>query len=328
MSHDDENAPARPSNDILPPEGLREVSARGFDAGQLASLIDGGLTRAERATLIEHVSVSDEDLDVLADAMAALADLRDEKPTSVASGLRVYGARRLPAASGWWIAIAASIVAVAASSLVWMQLHPRLTPNPTEYAVTLAARGVRMPLAWNDTPWTATRGSSASLSADIRAVRVGARLTDLEVAVRSSDTTAMRYALSVAALLDGMPAGGPASSMYRAIAAGNGKSQSQLIVSLDGAARAIRQLPYARMMESGAWIEAARIAAASRDAEFFHMRDTRDFLKTLRSSSAVPASARANIERVITATSATAPDWPDILQRLTALLGDAASTAP
>ena len=311
--------------------GMNEQHA--LDAERLASLIDGVLEDRERFALIERVAASGEDSDVLVDALAALGDLQADEPVSIASQSRVHRASRLPHDLAQWIAIAASIAVVAGISLVWMRRRAPSTPNPTQYAVSLIASGVTMPAGWNDTPWTAARGggSSSLLSPDARAVRLGARLTDLEVAARSSDTSATRYALSIAALLDDVPAGAPVASIYRDIAARVGmmhgeESQSRLIASLDSAAAAARQLPDVRRMELGAWIEAARLAAASSDAEFFNGRESREMLKTLREPTAVDAGARADAAGVQSGLSVQSPDWTIITQRLTALLQRVGST--
>lgn len=324
-----DNEQTRPSNEAAPPGERDEVneSEHALDAERLAALIDGTLGEAERSALIERIASSEDDSDVLADSLGALGDLHAGETPEISHTRAGMNVRRHRAWRTPWLAIAASIAVVAAISLLWLKRRAPSMPNPTQYAVALAANGVGMPPAWNDSPWTATRGSSTSLPTDVRAVRLGARLTDLEIAARSSDTSAARYALSAAALLDDMPAGAPIASMYRGIAGRTEESRPEVVASLDGASAAVRQLPDARMIEMGAWIEAARVAAASHDAEFFRTREARAMIDYLCTSPAISVAAQKDAVDVRTAIDGATPNSNVIAERLTNVLASLANAA-
>ncbi len=327
-SGNEDKGSTRPSNEAaLPGEG-EEVSQRGLDAEELAALIDGRLDGAAHSALIARIASSDEDADVLADALGALDDLRGGGVVGIDSARSAIGAKPGAMSLGRWVALAASLAVIAGISLVWAKRRPASAPVVTQYAVSLVARGVNIPAEWNDTPWTASRGSSETLSSDARAARLGARLTDLEIAARSGDTSAVRFALSASALLDEMPVGAPIASMYRGIAGRSGESQSSIDASLDHASAAVRQLPDARMIEIGAWIEAARIAAASRDAEFFRTRESTKLMENIQKSTMDDANAARAVEAVRSGVAEVDPNWSTISSTLTTVLSMFGSDAP
>jgi hypothetical protein len=82
-----DKGPSRPSNEAGRSGERDKVSQRGLEAEQLAALIDGNLDPAARSALVARVASSDEYSAVLADALAAFADIRDDEPVSINSCL-------------------------------------------------------------------------------------------------------------------------------------------------------------------------------------------------------------------------------------------------
>jgi hypothetical protein len=74
----------------------------------------------------------------------------------------------------------------------------------------------------------------------------------------------------------------------------------------------------------GAWAEAARLAAGERDAGFFRARATREALERAARDQALPADARAGVERVRAALAASAaPDWGTLEREAARILASA-----
>ena len=103
---------------------------------------------------------------------------------------------------------------------------------------------------------------------EARAIRIGARLTDLTIALQAGDTVAPQIAAGVVALLDPIPASAPASSIFHAIANPNATKRDREHLLSQGTAAATA-LAGRRSVSLGAWLEAARIASSRHDAAFF-----------------------------------------------------------
>ncbi len=312
------------------------------DAPRLAALLDGRLGVAEREQLLGELAASDDALGAYADAAAALGELEREGivpepagPVRPVAGPAATPAPNAPGAApgstpvvslaeaparrrpfgGWpvrrWAAVAAAAV-VAAGPALWWRTQPDdgATAGVPSSVALLApeARSAGLPAGWDGTPWRVTRGAGDPLTAEARAVRVGARVTDLELAAAAGDTAAARaVAADVAALLDEVPGGGAAAAAYRALDAGAGAA---------ALARARRDAALVAGEEGfafGAWLEAARVAAARRDAAFFRSGASRAALERLRGST--------EGERVLAAAAAREPAaWPALGDALAALL--------
>ncbi len=316
------------------PQGRGRVNDRTRDAERLASLIDGRLEEPARSELLAQLASSDDDLDVFADALAALGEAGVDTAAVVPATtelkpapLRVQSAPRRTYRSvspRRWGLIAAIAAGLLFAPLLLIQLrhpsHPSRGDSDTVSALvrTLPAG---LPAGWDDHPWRATRGESAPLTDEARAVKLGARLTDLALAVHARDSSAARYAASVAALLDDMPAAAPIAGIYRDVAARAGAAPEQLWPGLDRGAAAVRRLPNAELIELGSWLEGARVAAAHQDNAFFHSRITRDVMGRARRSASLPAEAHADVEEVARQISSGLPQWRLLGERLTKLLG-------
>lgn len=330
------------------------------DARRMAALLDGRLDADARQQLLGELAASDEALDAYADAAAVLAELEREGVVGRAGGANgdvdsPAAASTIPASAAtperstpvvsiaqararrqpeprWrvprWAALAAGIAVVAAAPALWWRGHPAgedgaAGGDAASYAALLApeARAAGLPPGWDGTPWRTTRGAGDPLTPEARAVRVGARLTDLELAAAARDTAAVRaVAAEVAALLDGVPGAGAAAAAYRAL----GTSAPADTAALARARRDAALVAGEESVALGLWLEAARVAAARRDAAFFRTAESRAALGGARGSGAGRERRSDAVDRVARALAVgNAPRWPEAQHDLTVLLAAA-----
>ena len=313
-----ENRAMSPSNEKMKDENSPPTSAPPIDPERIAALIDGRLNADQRAALLAELDASPEAFEAYSDAVAALRDIDGDRPASIGGGTPPSGRVSRPFRSyAPTIALAAVILIAVALPLARSARGPRLD-EPRTLAALLqpTSSGVT-------TPWSELRGSGDALSPRARGVRIGARIVDLELLARSRDTSAARVALQVAALLDGIPAGSLAASAYRSLAVTGTGTPSP--AALGGAASFAEQVAGGAEVRAGAWIEAARVAAAQRNESFFQSSRTRDAERGIASLENLPASARAALAELSRLLAASPRDWPAIENALTALLREVAT---
>jgi hypothetical protein len=151
---------------------------------------------------------------------------------------------------------------------------------------------------------------------------VGARLTDLELAVRARDaaTTAL-LAADIAALLQDVPASGPLAAVYREIARRAGEPADRLEPLVAQGRDSIAQILGENFVALGAWVEAARVAAARRDAGFFRSRVTSAVLDRTTKHPSLDEQARGSLQQIRSAIRAEgAPDWSALERELLGVL--------
>jgi hypothetical protein len=150
-----------------------------------------------------------------------------------------------------------------------------------------------------------------------RAVRIGARLVELELALRGGDPAAARTAAQVAILLGELPGSGPVVSIFRDIQGRAGAPWAELEPQVEHGREAAAAMAGEDDVRLGAWLQAARIAAGRQDAAFFRTRAAKAALGRLEDD---PATAPA-AERIRTLTNAEgAPDWDALGGELAASL--------
>jgi len=289
-----------------------------MDPERLAALLDGRLEGRARDEALAQLAASDDDaLGAYADAVAVQRELDAEDAASVpaASGAKVLPFRRRWMPPAPLLALAAVLAAVALGIGGWWARGAADAGDPGRYAALLRRPGV--PAEWDAAPWAATRAVDGPLDPRARAVRLGARITDLQASAAARDAAGTRQAAAdVAALLDSLPAAGAAAAVYDEVGRRAGEPAAALEPVLERGRRTAARLAGEDGVALGAWAEAARLAAARRDAAFFRSRDTRAALDRAAPSGAVPPAARAALDRLRSA-SAGEPDW-------TALQRDAA----
>jgi hypothetical protein len=291
-----------------------------MDAERIAALIDGRLGEPERAEVIAQLAASEDDREVFSDALAALGQAEsaeDSDPKVTALHPR---AERHWGTWGWrGLAAAAVLAAVVAAPWAWDQIRGSASADPARLAIALnGAEG--LPDGWEGSPWSAVRGTDA-FSEEGRAARLGARLVDLEVAARSRDPRVATIAAEVVALLENVSGAGPVASVYRVIGQRSGDPPERIEPLLERGQQAVTRLLDNHLLELGAWVEAARIAAARQDAAFFRARFSRETLERAASSPTLDPSVLAIAERIHIATDAGEPPvWDAVRSDLTALL--------
>ncbi|MEO6525470.1 MAG: hypothetical protein ABIP93_02485 [Gemmatimonadaceae bacterium] len=326
-----------------------------MDPERLAALLDGRLAAADRQRLMEKLAVSDESLAAYADAAAVLGELEREgviaarateadgaapAPSVVPPGVTTTPAEqratvtpiaeararsrpvsRMPLMR--WAALAAAVVIMIAGPVLWRRSRPDggidLASGAVSYAALLApdVRAAGLPVGWDATPWGTTRGASDPLTPEARAVRVGSRVTDLELAAGARDTAATRaIANEVAALLEEVPGAGAVSSTYRSFAGAAADTEALSRARRDAALVAGQD-----DLALGLWLEAARVAAARRDSAYFGRPESRASLARARGSRAVQSLAPASMSTLDAALAATRDIvWASVERELTALL--------
>lgn len=240
----------------------------GVTPERLAALIDGRLDERERAEVLRELAADPELRAIYADAVAVARELEDG--TGAAGAVLPF---RRPPRPRWWrngtILAAAGLAAVALVPVIrW-----RTDTGPAQLVASISTEGsIALPPA----VWPVVRSTDTPMTAHGRAVRLGARLADLELAIVAHDTGMRAVAASVAELLvAGPPVTGAPVALYREIASGappaalDARREAWLTVS---------ELAGEEAARLGAWLEVARVAAARRDMRFFRTRETRRVL--------------------------------------------------
>jgi hypothetical protein len=287
------------------------VKDSNIDPERLAALIDGKLTGAERDEVIAQLARSDEAYDVFVDAADIVRELEDEDQPARTDPANVVPFRPpLP----WWrrggtrlLALAAGLVGIGALSWTLMQGSAGGKAASNWPVALLTDHVAGLPVDWNDVDWPRTRASTEVLTADSRAARIGARLVDLELALRKPDQRAAGFAEDIASLVDAIPGGAPSAVSYRAVAQrarqGNGlpgEEWSTMRESTESLAGAPARL--------GAWAETARIAALRHDTSFFSSHTFRSGLEeALAAARAKPAGG--SLPSRLSVSSIEGADW-------------------
>jgi hypothetical protein len=302
-----------------------------IDTERLAALLDGRVGDAERAELLERLAASDDDFQTFAETAAVLRESEEaDAPAPVSSGrVRATAAPRPPsthAARGWrrrparWAALAA-VVCLALSAALFAALRSRGSTTPEAMAYLLSDPGMGLPGGWGERrPWGGALGAGTPLTPAARAVRSGALHTDLSVAVgarQAAETS--RLTGEIAALVADVPGAAPVVEEYREVGRGAGGAPERLAEPLERAGAGAAEFLGRDFVALGAWTEAARIAAARRDAEFFRTPESRGVLERAGEIPDLPHPALSQIERVRAA--AAGPDWPVLAESLDGLLG-------
>jgi hypothetical protein len=332
---------------------------------RLAAFLDGRLDEQEREAMLARLTTDDDAYEVFAHAAevlrlaeggaAAGAPVEtapgevartpaDEPPRKVviplherarararASGVERGGAGRRPAVPRW-VALAAVLAGVA---LAGRALWPGTSPagEPVRLAERLEQADQGLPAGWTtDTPWAVVRGDGAAGGASpeervARAADAGALLLDLSVAVQGRDSAeTWLLARQIAELYDPRTTG-PGGAL-REIIDGAGSPPERLRPLVEQATDQVAQrLEQPEALRLGAWIEAARLAAKTRDAAFFEEARTRRILDDAARLTASDRRARGAVEQVrgLLPPGAGTPRWEALAAALEVLVGELVS---
>jgi hypothetical protein len=299
-----------------------QVNRPELDAEKLAALMDGRLNAPERADLLARLAASPEDLEVHGDAAAVLGELEPEPSKALPFAPRAADGRRRVYR---WLAAAAILAGIALVGPLFQVVRRSAPPVPGRFTETLLENGALLPAGLEERPWTTVRGGGTEpLTSSALAARAGALAVDLEIAVWSRDSAAPRLAGELALLLSAVPAGAPVAAMYRLVAQRSPDVSAypeEVRPLLQRAGAAASELTEPHTYHLAAWAEAARIAAAQRDRDFFRAGESRSALEWASQLTTLPRAERATVERIRSALSDPGgPNWTALERDLIELL--------
>lgn len=226
----------------------------------LAAFLDGRLEPAERERVLRILAENPEEYEVFADAARVAAEMRGPAVVPIESRQRNANRWRVVVP----VLVAAGLAAVAIAprllregALSPAELASRLTVVSQPGAGSLAAK---LGASWDQPGWSVMRGNAVEVTDSARAFRLGARATDVEIAIRAEDSTALgAVGEELVDLLGGVDAGAASAAQFRRIVEfGASASESDRTE----AARSLRALMGQSVwFDLGAWTEAARVAA-------------------------------------------------------------------
>lgn len=307
----------------------------GADPARLAALLDGRLSGAERDALLARLADDDEDLAIFAEAAAIQRELEAEDdgdaedaedtdppvPDPRVIPLRRPEARPARGLDRRWMAAAAVLVGFAITPFAWRAAQGGALPEPRQVVAMMETPSRGLPGGWDTRPWPTSRGGGDGLSDDARAVRAGAYMVDLELAIRARDAAATRQLVADAqALMQNGSMGGMVSSSLAPIAAGAGGDPSELVPQLNEASATAAGLLDGERLALGAWLEAARVAAVHEDAQFFREARSRRTLSRADALVGDNEQARAALAGIRASLDSDPLAWPELGSRLDALM--------
>ena len=270
-----------------------------FDPDLVAAFIDGRLSGAERERVVRLLAESEEAFEIYADAVRARADLDAEAiiPLPIPDPVPIRRPR--------WLMAGAPLAAAAA---LLIAVLPRVVPNP---AATFAMRADAITQPLTDRPqlamalrsgldeprWSATRGGPSTFVDTTAALRLGARATDLEVAIAVGDRErAGRLVAEMVELLDSVTLSDATRAEYGELRKriNTGGSISSIKAAAVTADEHLHDFLESRWYGTGKWLAAGELAARAHSADFFKSSETARFLKAaIRSGEFAPDEVEA-----------------------------------
>lgn len=218
---------------------------------QLAALLDGTLSREERAQLLTELADSPEDVALLLES-AAIADAADAATVVPLVPRRPW--------LQWGLAAAAVVTAVVAVSLLRQPAEPEVLALVTELDGRVPPGD-----AWTEAPWTTTRGGDVDGTDPVLAFRVGVRLVDLETAAQAGQPQlTAQMADELSRLLGGTPGGAPFAARYTLL--GEAAPDRERLALASEVSELFGDSPW---LGAGAWLRTAHLASQLQDDAFF-----------------------------------------------------------
>ena len=274
-----------------------------FDPDLVAAFIDGRLSGAERERVVRLLAESEEAFEIYADAVRARADL--DADAIIPLPIPDPTPDPVPIRRPRWLTAGAPLAAAAA---LLIAVLPRVVPNP---AATFAMRAdaIAQPLTGRpqlamalrsglDEPrWSATRGGPSTFADTTAALRLGARATDLEVAIAVGDRErAGRLVAEMVELLDSVTLSDATRAEYEELRhrITTGDSISSIKAAAATADERLGDFLKSPWYGTGKWLAAGELAARAHSADFFKSSETARFLKAaIRSGEFAPDEVEA-----------------------------------
>ncbi|HEU4885229.1 MAG TPA: hypothetical protein VFT45_23405 [Longimicrobium sp.] len=283
------------------------------DDERLAALLEGRVQANQREDMLARLAAADDDYEVFAGTAGVLRALEEEdargRPPRVPSMGR----------GGWrrtTIAVTGTVVLLLVLGVVWKGRAPSLTRTPQQLALAAYPSAQGLPPEWRvPTPSNGVRGARTSAERKARAVYNGALLVDLSIAIRTRDTARTR---ELAGRLHASVDRGVDGTALHRIAEHPGAPADSLSALLEQAMAGVKD-PRGPL-ELGAWLEAARLAANQRNADFFADGGSEGMLRRAKGLARDERAAQA-VRRVRDALPAgSAPRWDRLENDLATLL--------
>ena len=263
------------------------MNKRTIDPERLAAFLDGRLDAAARAAVVDELSHADPET-LIAFGDAASIVHRSAQP----GGSAWPWSRRSVVVGTVALAAAAAFVAVMLPRFLG---RAALDQDGAAHYVTLldSAALAAQPRSLLD----AYRGAGGPSTPTRLAVRIGVKITDLGVAIARGQSTASTLAANLAVKCEEIPGGGAAGAAYRQLAEALVAGKRPDANEFRRAAITAEASAGESSTRLGAWIEAARYAAAGRDAAFFASSETRSMLARSASGEGGDRSSMTDVRR-------------------------------
>jgi hypothetical protein len=286
-------------------------------AERMAAQIDG--TLADGVSFLD--GLADDDLAVFAEAAAIERELEEEDRAAGIIPLHRRPASA-PKPARWRdvrvLAVAALVASVAVGTSLWTS-GGRGVREASQAVALLDRRDLPAGYDADRPQMTATRSGNNGLSEQQRSAQVGVYLVDLELAIRGGPAEARaRLAGRAATLME--PHSGLAVSGFAALGTSTERDTTVLLAELRSLGEAATEFLDADRVALGAWAEAARFAAADRDATFVRASATAATLDRAETLLAEDAAARAALVRIRQALQPESPDWASLRQAVDAFI--------
>ena len=270
-----------------------------FDPDLVAAFIDGRLSGAERERVVRLLGESEEAFEIYADAVRARADLDAEGIIPLPAPPPV------PIRRPRWLTAGAPLAAAAA---LLIAVLPRVLVNPAA-TFAMRAESIAQPLtdrpqlagalrlALDEPRWSATRGGVSTFVDTTAALRLGARATDLEVAIAVGDRErAGRLVAEMVELLDSVTLSDETRAEYGKLRERitTGDSISSIKAAAATADEHLGDFLKSRWYGTGKWLAAGELAARAHSADFFKSSKTVRFIEAaIRSGGFAPDEVEA-----------------------------------
>lgn len=302
-----------------------------IDPERLAAFLDGTLTETERDEVLRQLARSRRAFETLAGAAAILSEI--DEGTKAAR--RRSWLRPVPGSSRWlvqraaFVAVPTLVAAAVAAVLLLSDGSIRSTG-----AVALAGailpelRGnarPQLPAEWYEAGWSPARSETGILDDDARAFRLGARLMALELAWQHGAADADAIRADVVGMLSRLEGATLMAARYRDLSATSSENDRRA-----AAADVRRILLGSPWFDLGVWTQAARIATAARNPQFFDTRRARRLLAAvvvdMEAERAAGRPAPAALGRVVDLTQdgVQPAEWLDLRSALDLVIQESA----
>ena len=199
--------------------------------------------------------------------------------------------------------------------------------TPSQAVAMLGDPAAGLPAGWEDNVvWRQTRGDCGVVTEAGRPARLGAYMVQLELAVRARNADQTRLLVARAdCLLAEVDAGVLVSSSLRPLAEQPGGDPAALLPHVRDANELAGDVLDGGRFALGAWAEAARLAVARRDADFFRNARSRGTLNGADAVVGDDEAARAAVAGMRTSVQTDPPDWDGLRRASDTLLAAVAS---